>query len=880
MKNKELSLFSLAKYANLEITMESQYLSAGAHQAKLLEKFEKNKNYIKNQTIATKVVSAFLMVFMPLLSFIFYFDINQTLNEHAVSIEGEMIIYSTFITIFYILLVLYMILFGLFTISSLMTGNAFKWFQTLPLSEARVRKLGFMTLFRSQGIMIIFMFISFPITLLIMTHNIFTFFMSLISSFLITIFSVSVLIVVGEKFSRLFSEEGPRSTKKNLFRIISLFSYFVIAFGTGLLLNVLYGITDNLIQSFSHSPPNELVVIILSSIPFPLSPGFLVGLSLTPGEIPAIVWMFTIIGVIIFGIITYLTFHIAMKSLKTVAISETVGEPKPKEKIGEQAKIEVKLDIKSPVRAYIKKDLVASTRDYQSLIFILMPIIYPLIILFSLNAPITSEVNSPLGIIILWAVLIALLMFVPPILVGGLLSIDESGSTVLASLPIVPRDQLKGKLIIMISIHSISFLLITLTLTLQTQSIITFYLMLSSLPLAWCFLLIVFILKIYLFGKLKYKYVLEEVNKEHKILKWVGLIGAEVAYYFIVFISNAIIFVFSGIFIAILASLILGIISLAILLFALSSMFPKTKKIPDFEPGGYLRNHPIIGGLVIVILFYVFLNSGGFTEILFLPLLISFPYAATLLVEFILIEIFLIFLFLYIIPNGMKLPSKTDSLSEYLKKIGLSKFKPLGKNILLGVCLFIIYATIAFFGGTLFGQYVFIPEVLFGTPNPILPGLLSTGWFIWISMLRPGIWEEVAFRGVNIPLLSKKYSQSITIFISGILFGLAHSSNAIEILIAGGDPIFTIFQVIYASFLGFSLGYAFIKTKSLIPCIIFHYLTDTVGVFIINFNIIIPFVSYMYLIFFIGIIPSILNIYFIKLVSPLWNKNTIIINSS
>ena len=60
MKNKKLSLFSLAKYTNLEIMMESQYISAGAHQAKLLEKFEKNKNYIRNQSIAMKVISAFL----------------------------------------------------------------------------------------------------------------------------------------------------------------------------------------------------------------------------------------------------------------------------------------------------------------------------------------------------------------------------------------------------------------------------------------------------------------------------------------------------------------------------------------------------------------------------------------------------------------------------------------------------------------------------------------------------------------------------------------------------------------------------------------------------------------------------------------------------
>ena len=223
----------------------------------------------------------------------------------------------------------------------------------------------------------------------------------------------------------------------------------------------------------------------------------------------------------------------------------------------------------------------------------------------------------------------------------------------------------------------------------------------------------------------------------------------------------------------------------------------------------------------------------------------------------------------------MKLPSKTNSFSEYLKKIGILKFKPLGKNILLGVFLFIILASIAFFSGNLFGKFIFTPEILFGTPNSTLPGLLSSGWFIWILMLRPGIWEEVAFRGVNVSLLSKKQSQLTAVFTGGVIFGVAHAFNAISTLISGGNPIFTIFQVIYTSLIGFSLGYAFMRTKSLIPCIIFHYLIDTVGLLVINFNIVDPLLYGLYVIFFIGVIPSIVNMYFIKLISPLWNKKTV-----
>ena len=44
-EKKELSAFSLSKYTNFEMIMDSQFASVGAHQAKLLEKYEKNNKY-------------------------------------------------------------------------------------------------------------------------------------------------------------------------------------------------------------------------------------------------------------------------------------------------------------------------------------------------------------------------------------------------------------------------------------------------------------------------------------------------------------------------------------------------------------------------------------------------------------------------------------------------------------------------------------------------------------------------------------------------------------------------------------------------------------------------------------------------------------------
>ncbi len=877
-KDKPLSLYSLSKYPLLEITMESQYMSAGAHQAKLLEKFERNKNYVRNQVIALKLVSAMLMIFFPFLSFIFYFELLGEINAYALSNEGAIIIFGSFITTFYIILILYIVLFGLFTTSSLMTGNAFKWLQTLPLSKDKIGKLGYMSLFRSQGVMIILMIFSFPIALLIMTQNIVTFLMSLISSFLITMFSVSILIIVGEKFSRLFSEGGTKSKKRNIFRIISLLSYFFIAFSTGLVLNIGFNAIFDLIISLSISPPTEIIAIILSIIPFPLAPGFLVGITMIPGQVPIVIWFSTLIGIAIFAFITFIMYYIAVRSLKVVSTTEFEYRKAKKPKELERAMVEIDLSIISPVKAYIKKDIIASTKDYQSLIFILMPIVFPLVMLFSMQIPISREVSSPVSIMILWSIIIGANIFIPIILVGGLLSIEESGSSILASLPLVPRDQMKAKILLMLTIHSLSMILMSIILTIQTQSIIVLGLMLSSLPIIWTFLLLMFEMKVSLFGKMKYRYVLEEVNTRHKIMKWIAMIAAELGVYFIILIANSIMFTLFGIIAAISSAFLIGLFSLSLLIFGLYKMFPKAEQMPSYETGGFLRKQPIIGAVVVLLLFISFPLLASFLELfLLIPWMLSLPYLAIMTIEFLWIQTFLALLLLVVVPKGLKLLGKSKSFRDYSKEIGISKVKPVGRILIVGVVTFIIYGVIKFIGANLLGNFVFAPELLFGEPNPLIPGFFSYGWFIWIFMLQPGIWEEFAFRGVMIPMLLKKYSKMTAIVTSSILFGAAHAYNIFYTALIGGDLITVLFQVIYAFFLGLLMGYIFIKTKSLIPTIILHYLINTIGLIIILTQAENIIMLGLYTIVFIGILPAIIGILLLRIVSKNWNsKNSII----
>ncbi|GAF78662.1 unnamed protein product, partial [marine sediment metagenome] len=163
-----------------------------------------------------------------------------------------------------------------------MSGSAFKWLHTLPLSRKDLKKLGFMTLFRNLNVQMIVMTFAFPIILLILTQNIFAFFMCLISSFLITIFGGSILIIVAEKFSRVFSESNRQSSKANLLRMVSLMGFFIIAFGSSFIMQFGLNAINDLIADFSLNPPTQSLNMILSMIPLPFAPGYLVSLSLAP----------------------------------------------------------------------------------------------------------------------------------------------------------------------------------------------------------------------------------------------------------------------------------------------------------------------------------------------------------------------------------------------------------------------------------------------------------------------------------------------------------------------------------------------------------------------------------------------------------------------
>jgi membrane protease YdiL (CAAX protease family) len=744
-------------------------------------------------------------------------------------------------------------MFGMISTGSFMSGNAFKWLQTLPFSKKSLKKIGFITLFRNLDIPLIILIMGFPIIMGFATQDILIFLICLVVSIVNVILSFSILVIVGEKMSILFSESKVKSKHATLIRIIMMIGYIIIMLGTSLIFSWGISFVETLFVIFSANDPSFILMVLLSLIPFFFAPAFLVSLNTLQYQVHPILILTTLTGFALSIVLTWVIFKYAQKALHS-AISTEVKTEKVEKK-----EIQFELNPTSPIKAYIRKDIVSSTRDIQSFMFIFFPIFYPLIQILSMIGLFNELTISIEVILFIWPIILIVYVFIPIMLIVGFLNIEESGSSTLASLPLLPRDQAKAKIILMMSIQGLSLITTSIVLFLLLQSVVVIILLLVSLPIAWIFLLFMFVLKIKFFGQMKYKYIIEELHKENKILKWIAMILSDIGLFLAILITGYILILLLGIIIGLIVLGVIGILGLALMGFIFNRMFPKEEKIAEYKTGGFLREHINVSTLVLLILSFLIMFLPLIIELPFLFILIQQPFIVLLFIDFFLLMGSLALLWLVVVPYGLKLPNGKGNLKQYSSTIGIKPFRPLWQEFLIGISIFLIYGLISFVVGLFLGDYNFQVnfEVLFSPPGS---GFFTLGWFAIIYMLRPAIWEEVAFRGVILSLQKKRYTQTTVILLNGIIFGLFHYVNLLSI----PDPFSISLQVFFASCLGIAFSYMYFKTKSIIPCIIVHFLVNAFGILFYPTSIT-PVNSVLYLILGNSILPMIFMMLFVKI---------------
>lgn len=215
----------------------------------------------------------------------------------------------------------------------------------------------------------------------------------------------------------------------------------------------------------------------------------------------------------------------------------------------------------------------------------------------------------------------------------------------------------------------------------------------------------------------------------------------------------------------------------------------------------------------------------------------------------------MILIILYIVIN-----------SYCMQNFGIEDYKSTIINTIFSLFLIILMISIkriSYYGLnkiTNLKQYLyFIPLILIPTVN-LWNGINinnSTNEIIFyiLNMFNIGFIEEIIFRGFLFKMMEKSNVKA-AIIVSSVTFGIGHIVN----LLNGAEIVSTLMQVCYAIAIGFLFVIIFYKSKSLIPCIITHSLTNALSIFNID-NTISTYVAPIFLI----MVPSIYAIYISKL---------------
>lgn len=160
---------------------------------------------------------------------------------------------------------------------------------------------------------------------------------------------------------------------------------------------------------------------------------------------------------------------------------------------------------------------------------------------------------------------------------------------------------------------------------------------------------------------------------------------------------------------------------------------------------------------------------------------------------------------LWLMPYVIGLPNGRKSLREYSYDIRLLPITPVWRNILLGLLMAAL---------TLGSIYL----------SALLTGYFELGWSLvpalrWVKGLTRGIWEEVFFRGIILVLFMRVFPQRKAIFMSTFLFAVVHFNPM-------AFSLHHLVDVVSIFFMGLLFTYLVLKTGSLLPAIIFHYVHD------------------------------------------------------
>ncbi len=857
MSKDRLNLIKIAKSVNQEIFVE-ELLRANTEN--LLKKYNKKKNLLKAKILITKIFYSVFFGILPAIPLMTYFEMINGVITHGYSIEIAVLGGSLLFLFFFILQFFNVFLMGMIEAGLIMSNSLFSWLKTLPISTNELQKLKIISVFRTFDLPLIVITLGFPIAMFIGTLNFIIFLICLGISMLQSTTTFIILTIFGERINRIIDINDANSRKTTILRLINIFGFVIIFFGS--LIFVQWAITS--MNSFFTSPlvqkSSAILNLILATIPFQSSSYLIVFLTI-PIQFNFHFWIGVLCGLGLFIIFTYWIFTKAISGLKKITLSGDEIQKKNKNSHLIQEHLQINIKIRKPTYAHFIKDLSITFRNLKIFLSAITPVIISFVFTFTFNFTVLqgqSLLNTEF--IYTWSVILAFQPIICGMLLYNLMNLEESGDPIFSSLPIIPKNQAKSKLLYFIIIQTISVISPYLVYMFEPNFIALLLTVLVSLPFAWFILISMFEMRICFFGRAKYRFVLEPVNFEYKMSKWARIYILEYILTILI-ISMGTILNYWGMlhFISIYTLVMLGCYFILLIFF--KTIFsltrkPKNKKIlklsfdrevyqiiPDntqriiFSPTRKSKEKKVHNlsldkeiyqlstkykffimypwsSITLLLILNFFLVSLGNLYLNILSYCISNVYNLGEFNQFRIILWYIIFptLFLYFIkinfvPNLKGLTYDTSDIRN--NKLKICKLGIFG---ILFILLFHYFYTFVFPTITSFNENI-PPDV----------------YKIFVSFVF-ALWNELLFRGIIFSVLLTKYNRLLSLFLNSGIFFLYYFIYFITlstVLNTVSSILITTF--FYICVVNFFLTYLFSMKNNIYPAVFTHFIGTLFG---------------------------------------------------
>ena len=222
-----------------------------------------------------------------------------------------------------------------------------------------------------------------------------------------------------------------------------------------------------------------------------------------------------------------------------------------------------------------------------------------------------------------------------------------------------------------------------------------------------------------------------------------------------------------------------------------------------------------------------------------------------------------------LVPFVLRLPKGKRSFMDYLDDIGLTRTRPLPRLVFLALSCYAILALCQAAGSVVYRlseglpvTWTFLRQV-FDVSGDLPPRSMS----LFVSL--PSVFEEVGSRGIVVTLFLSRYSRRKSIVASAVGFAVLHLLN----LLSGREVAWVMGQFGWSFCIGVFYGYLFVKTGSLIPPMLVHYLGNVfIGSFTSYIQELAPIgVQAVYgVVFSFGVVPMVLMILWVKFFASKW----------